>query len=62
MKSSKSSPLKQGEAFKSAARNLGCDEDTDVFDRALKKVASAPPPKSVKKRKPKKLKRSAIKS
>jgi hypothetical protein len=30
---------------------FGCHDDADGFDRALKKVASAPPPMSVKKRK-----------
>ena len=36
-----------------AARELGCPDDADALDRALKKGASAPPPKSVKKRKTK---------
>jgi hypothetical protein len=42
---------KQHREFVKAAREIGCDEEEKVFDRALKKVASAPSPKSVKKRK-----------
>ena len=37
-----------------AARDLGCSEDADAFDKALEKIAKAPPPKSVEKRKAKK--------
>lgn len=44
----------QHRAFVKAARELGCDEDPAAFDRTLKKIASAPPPKTVAKRKPKK--------
>ena len=33
----------QHRAFVNAARELGCDDDPDAFDKALKKVASAPP-------------------
>lgn len=40
--------------FQSAARSLECDDDESAFDNALKKIASAPPPKSVAKRKTKK--------
>lgn len=40
--------------FVNAARELGCDEDEAAFDKVLKKIASAPPPKSVEKRKTKK--------
>lgn len=53
---------KQVEVFKIAARELGCDEDPAAFDKMLKKVASAPPPKSVQKRKAKKPKQSVRKS
>jgi hypothetical protein len=44
----------QRKKFVEAARELGCAEDGDSFDEALKKIASAPPPKTVKKRKTKK--------
>jgi hypothetical protein len=44
----------QHRAFVKAARELGCNEDTEAFDKTLKKIASAPPPKSVEKRKNKK--------
>ncbi|MGA0563326.1 hypothetical protein ACO2RV_12850 [Ancylobacter sp. VNQ12] len=44
----------QGRAFIEAARELGTDEDEERFDAALKKVASAPPPKDAVKPKPKK--------
>jgi hypothetical protein len=44
----------QYRGFVKAARELDCGEDADVFDRTLKKIASAPPPKSVEKRKKKK--------
>jgi hypothetical protein len=37
--------------FIKAARELGTDENADAFDKVLKKIASAPPPKSVQKRK-----------
>lgn len=47
MSDKKSQPKK----FLEAAREVGASEDEDVFDRALKKVAKAPPPKSVQKRK-----------
>ncbi len=44
----------QRSRFIETARELGCDEDEAVFDEALGKVASSPPPKSVKQRKTKK--------
>jgi hypothetical protein len=34
-----------------AARDLGVDESEEAFDKALRRVASAPPPKPVQKRK-----------
>ena len=43
----------QSDKFIDAARASGASEDEDVFDRALKEIASAPPPKSVNKRKKK---------
>lgn len=45
---------KQSYKFVEAARELGCAEDGDSFDETLKKIASAPPPKTIKKRKTKK--------
>jgi hypothetical protein len=44
----------QRERFIEAARELGLPEDEEAFDRALKKIASAPPPETVEKRKTKK--------
>lgn len=41
----------QHRAFVKKARELGCDESEEAFDRALGKVAEAPPPASVQKRK-----------
>ncbi len=41
----------QHSAFVKAARELGCDESEESFDRALNRIASAPPPKTVQKRK-----------
>jgi hypothetical protein len=49
--SSKSSEQKQVEAFKKAARELGCVEDEDAFDKALRKIASERPAKAAEKRK-----------
>jgi hypothetical protein len=46
-------PSDQHKLFQEAARDLGCDDSEEAFDRALKKIASAPPPKSVQKRKAK---------
>lgn len=37
--------------FVGAAREVGATEDEDVFGRALKKVAKAPPPDTVQDRK-----------
>jgi hypothetical protein len=41
----------QIEKFKQAARELKTDESEEAFDRVLKKVAKAPPPKDSKKQK-----------
>jgi hypothetical protein len=54
---SKSGGEKQHRKFAEAARKLGTDDSEDAFDKALRKVASAPPPKSVQKRKAAKKKR-----
>jgi hypothetical protein len=35
----------QYERFLQTARQLGCDEDEETFQRALRKVATAPPVK-----------------
>lgn len=48
------SNMEQYGRFVDTARELECNEDADAFDRALGKVASSPPPKSVEKRKHKK--------
>ena len=45
---------KQISKFVAAAKELGCGHDESAFDQTIKKIASAPPPKSVKKRKSKK--------
>jgi hypothetical protein len=45
----------QHRAFVKAARELGCDDDSAAFDKVMKKIASAPSPKSVQKRKTKKV-------
>ena len=47
----------QHRAFIEAARELGSDESDEAFDKVLKRVAKAPPPKSVQKRKPAKARR-----
>ena len=44
----------QHHEFVKAARELGTDESEEAFDKMLKRVAKAPPPKSVQKRKAKK--------
>ena len=44
----------QAQKFTDAAKQLGCSDDDKAFEKALKKIASAPPPKTVKKRKTKK--------
>jgi hypothetical protein len=41
----------QHREFVKAARELGTDESEEVFDKVLKRVVKAPPPKSVQKRK-----------
>ena len=54
MKTPKTQPKRsegQHREFVKAARELGCDESEEAFDKVLRKVASAPPPKSVQKRK-----------
>ena len=51
MSKTKISRTEQNREFVKTARELGCDEDPAAFDKMLKKVASAPPPKSVQKRK-----------
>lgn len=49
---SKKQPMwTQHRRFVDAARDVGASEDADDFDRALSKLAKAPPPKSVQKRK-----------
>lgn len=47
-------PSDQHREFVKAARELGTDESEEAFDTVLGKIASAPPPKSVQKRKIKK--------
>ena len=47
----KQAQAEQSKAFVKAARELGTDEDPEAFDRMLKKITKAPPPKSVQKRK-----------
>jgi hypothetical protein len=37
--------------FVKAARELGTDESEEAFDKMLDKIAKAPPPKTVQKRK-----------
>lgn len=44
----------QGRRFIDAAREAGVSEDEAAFDRALGKIAKAPPPETVKGRKTKK--------
>lgn len=51
------SATSQHDEFVKAAREIGTDESEDAFDRMLGKIASAPPPKSVQKRKAPKKKR-----
>ena len=41
----------QHREFAKATRDLGVDESEDAFDKVLKRVAKAPPPKTVRKRK-----------
>lgn len=40
----------QFERFKEVARELGCDEDEEAFDRALAQIAKSPPVKHVPKK------------
>jgi hypothetical protein len=56
--SKKATTAEQGRAFVKAARELGADESEETFDKLLKRVVKAPPPKSVQKRKAVKRKRS----
>ena len=56
-KPTKMAPAEQLKAFRDAARELGCDNDEKAFDKVLKKIAKAPPPESVQKRKTGKSKR-----
>lgn len=51
MTSGKTKDKSQRERFIEAARDLGCDEDEEAFDKALRKIASEKPPASVQKRK-----------
>jgi hypothetical protein len=48
----KGSDTDQHREFVKAARELGVDESEEAFDKVLKRVAKAPPPRSVQKRKP----------
>jgi len=41
----------QAKKFAEAARKAGASDDPEAFDRILKKLESAPPPESVRKRK-----------
>lgn len=50
-KRKESAPADQHSEFVKAAREIGTDESEDAFDKVLRKVASAPPPKTVQKRK-----------
>jgi|GEM_PF-4862919 len=50
---SKKPEAQQHREFVKAARELGADESEEAFDKVLKRVAKAPPPKSVQKRKAK---------
>ena len=57
MKQKAGSATNQHKEFVKVARELGCDESEEAFDKVLRKVASAPPPKSVQKRKKKPVRR-----
>ena len=50
---SKRKSTDQSKKFIEAARELGCKEDPRAFDRALKKIAEAPPPDTAQERKKK---------
>lgn len=41
-------PKPQVEKFRETARELEADESEDAFDRIVKKIAKAPPPKEEK--------------
>jgi len=41
----------QSAKFKRAARELGCDEDEAAFDKRLREIAKASPPKQQKPKK-----------
>lgn len=47
-KHQKQRALDQVSRFAATARDLGCDDDEDVFDAKLKSVASAPSEKATK--------------
>lgn len=47
----RASDADQHAEFVKASRELGVDESEEAFDKVLKRVAKAPPPKSVQKRK-----------
>ena len=53
-KPKKMTDAEQHREFVKAARELGTDDDEGAFNQRLKKLASAPPPKSVQKRKARK--------
>lgn len=57
LKQKTGSAADQHREFVKAARELGTDENEEAFDRVLGKIAKAPPPKSVQKRKKKPSKR-----
>jgi hypothetical protein len=44
-------PVDQHREFVKAARELGTDDSEEAFDKVLRKVASAPPPETVRQRK-----------
>ena len=44
-------PAEQRKLFKRATRDLASDESENAFDKVLRKVASAPPPGTIKRRK-----------
>lgn len=50
----KPASAQQHRDFVKAARELGANESDEAFDKVLRKIASAPPPKSVQARKTKK--------
>jgi hypothetical protein len=60
-KKTSASPGQQHQDFVKAARELGADESEEAFDKVLKRIASAPPPKSVHRRKHKPQRRQSRK-